>query len=155
MQLTFLPPPGQAPAPLPEVNMGPVSAPAPRRRRETEATQLRDMFRWLRGNRLVVSTVIGIIAVVGGLVFGWGSQSLQDRFDRIAVGMDEVEVRNILSPPARGRRWRSPEWHNQPTLSTEGYAVMKHMEPTGTVTVEFMDGLVTRKRLESAQSASR
>jgi hypothetical protein len=110
MQLTFLPPPGQAAAPLADVP--PVTAPigARRRPRETEASQLFDLFRFLRGNRLVLSTIVGILAIAGGLVFGWGSASLKDRYDRIEVGMDECEVRNILSPPVRGRRWRSPEW---------------------------------------------
>jgi hypothetical protein len=155
MQLTFLPPPGQANATLPAVDLGPEPARVARRPRESAASQLNDMFRWMRANRMVVSSVLGVVMIAGGLLFGWGSQSLEGRFDQIEVGMDEREVRNILSPPSRGRKWRSPEWHNQPVLSTEGYASMKHMEATGTVTVEFMDGLVVRKSLEPTRSAAR
>ncbi len=159
MQLTFLPPPGQPAVPLPKIDMEPAPAPMRHRPRETASSQILDMFGWMfrgyRTNRYLVSTVLGAVFIAGGALFGWGTGSVERRFDRIVVGMDEQEVRNILSPPNRGRRWRTPDWYNRPVLNTNGYATFTHTEAGGTILVEFMNGRVMRKSFETPETASR
>ena len=155
MQLTFLPPPGQAAIPMPQGELRSLPDPVRRRHQDSGAAQLIDLTRFIMSQRKVLSSILGVILVLGGVMFGWGKGAVEDRFEDIEVGMTEGEVRNILSPPMRSRRWRSPEWHNKPVLSTVGYAVMTHSEAGVKITVEFMDGGVTHKTLESTQTASR
>jgi hypothetical protein len=151
MQFTLFSPPRQSSTTVR------ISAPAPEARppEPSSGVNLFGLIGWCRENRLMLSIVASVLLLGGALLFGWGTQSLQGRFDRIEVGMSEEQVRNILSPPNRGRKWRTPDWVNKPVLSTEGYAVLHHSEAGATVTVEFMDGRVTRKALEGAETASR
>ena len=155
MQFTLLPPPGQEATPMPLLSL----PPEPRRRRQgwgaSTSPSLFDALGWYRRHRLLIMSPIGVIMIIGSLLFGWGKTSVLDRFDYIEVGMSEQEVRTILSPPIRSRKWRSPEWHNKPVLSTNGYATLHHSEAGVNILIEFMDGAVTRKSLENAETASR
>jgi hypothetical protein len=154
MQFTLLPPLGQPAKPL-LLALPPEPRPSRQQSGPSPFPSLLEAIGWYRRHRLLLSAPIAVIMIVGGLLFGWGKQSVQDRFDHIEVGMDEQEVREILSPPNRGRKWRTPEWYNKPTLSTEGYASLSHNEAGVTVLVEFMDGVVTRKSLKGTETASR
>jgi hypothetical protein len=128
--------------------------PVSRRSTGSAGADFYDLFRWIRSNRLAVSSLLGVFLVAGGLLFNWGSRTLQGRFDQIEIGMTEREVRAILFPPTSIRKWRAPEWKNQPMIFSEGYSSLKHTESGGTVTIEFMDGRVTHKSLQTTQTAS-
>jgi hypothetical protein len=149
----LLPPPGQSAMPL---AIDPASGPLQPRMRNYPSSgpswSLWDIFRAYRASRALLAAPIAIIMVLGGVFLGWGKNNVYDRFDRIQIGMTEKEVRDVLTPPRRGRH-PTPEWVNKPMLSTEGFAELNINEAGLNLHLEFMDGRLKYKSMEAAEDA--
>jgi len=154
MQFTLLPPPGANAAPLvidrnsiPHRVRARDMAPSP-------SWSVWDLFRSYRASRALIATPLAIIMIICGAFFGWGKDDVYARFDRIQVGMTEKQVRDILQPPRRGK-YSTPEWYKRPIVDNDGYDEVDITENGLTLHLEFMDGRLTFKSVESVETAGR
>jgi hypothetical protein len=138
LQFTLLPPPGRAAAPLPGV-------PEPSFNRaataEKERAQIGEMLRWVMRQRKVALAVLAPVLMVLGAVFGFGRDSLKDKYNRIQVGMTQEEVRQVLKQgagPAASAILDMP-------LVTTGPADVSWEEAGATINIHFVNGRVTSK----------
>jgi hypothetical protein len=152
LQFTLLPPPGQAALPL---AIDPGTQPLKPRARDLPSGpswSVWDLFKAYRASRALLAAPIALVMILGGVFLGWGKDNVYNRFDRIQIGMTEKEVRDVLTPPRRGRH-PTPEWYNKPMLSTQGFAEMNINEAGLNLHLEFMDGRLTYKSVEAAEDA--
>ena len=141
LNFTLLPVPGQAPAPIPDL-------PEPSfglgvRSKASQTHPIGEMLVWSFHHRWVWSLIVVAIVVVGG-VFGLLPSTLEDKYDRIKIGMSAREVSQILEP-IRSRRFPQPRSSLMDDFPEDGHATLTFQENADKMTILFEDGVVIDK----------
>ncbi len=152
LRFTLLAPPGQAGAAL---AAQPAEAPAPPRPRPGYSGGYSGQpspFLGMLGNafkyRLLLSLIVGPILLGLSLIFGvnLGQPTLKQKYDRLQVGMDFDEVREIMEPRTSSRRFPGRRMSMFDNFPDEGPATLTWEEHGATVTLEFEDGELVKKK---------
>lgn len=141
LRFTLLPVPGQTPAPIPDL-------PEPSfglgvRSKASQTHQIGEMLVWGFRHRWVWSLIVGSIVVVGG-VFGMLPNTLEDKYDRIKIGMSAREVSEILKP-VRSKRFPQHRNSTMDDFPEYGRATLDFQENADKMTILFLDGMVIDK----------
>jgi hypothetical protein len=93
----------------------------------------------------------GLLIIPAGLILtlvvGFGREGVQDKFDRIQIGMSQEEVEDVLdseSGPVHSHTYTFAGGH----LATVGPAEMSYQENGATIKVKLMNGRVVSKSQE-------
>lgn len=141
-QTTFLPPPGADIGTA--VNWGP---PLARRGRTAHVGQPFDVVDFLRRNRVLVGLLVAPVLLVLKLGFGIsptgrGADDVQNRYDRVQVGMPVAQVEKILYGDVR----RPPQYRSR-QFTRDGRGTMSYENDGVRLTVELQNGRVARKAI--------
>jgi hypothetical protein len=100
--------------------------------------------------RLIYSLVVVPILLLFSLCFGINltGASVEDKYAQLEVGMDVDEVRLIMDPPVRSRRFPVKRWSMFDSIPDHGPATVTWQENKRTVVLDFMDGELVHKSLK-------
>jgi hypothetical protein len=138
LQFTLLPPPGRAAARLqgvPEPSFTRTATAA------SERAQIGEMLGWVMRHRKIALALLAPVLMILGAAFGFGRDSLKDKYNRIQVGMTQEEVKQVLregAGPAAASVLEAP-------LVTSGPADISWSEAGASINIHFMNGRVASK----------
>jgi hypothetical protein len=100
--------------------------------------------------RLFYSLVAAPILLVLSLCFGINptGTTLTEKYAELQVGMDVEDVREIMEPPVRSRRWPVHRMSMFDNLPDQGPATLTWQENGRTLKLDFKDGELVAKSLK-------
>jgi hypothetical protein len=154
LRFTLLGPGGAAPAySAPAVGAATGIETLPRPRVQSSytggSTSFWDIIRTIYRFRLIYSLVVVPILLLFSLCFGINltGGSVEDRYAQLQVGMDVEEVREIMEPPVRSRRFPKKPWSMFDGVPDQGPATVTLQENKRTVVLEFKDAELVHKSM--------